>query len=96
MGLALSILVFLLIALVCGGLAGFFVGYRPLFSMMGAFTVSFIAILVLVFATPFDLGPIIPFEDWDQPLGTALLAGVLAALVAALVERLITKGRFEP
>lgn len=94
MGIVISVVVFLLIALICGGLAGFFVGYRPLFSMMGAFAVSFIAILILVFATPFDLGPLVPLGDEIQPLGTALLAGVAAALIAALVERLITKGRY--
>ena len=94
MGLALSLLVFFIIALVCGGLAGFFVGYRPLFSMMGAFVVAFTAILILVFATELDLAPLVPLGDQVQPLGTAVLAGVVAAIIAALVERAITKGRF--
>ena len=94
MGLVVSVLVFLVIALVCGGLAGFFVGYRPLFSMMGAFVAAFLAILILVFATPFDLDPRILIVDQEQPLGTAALAGVVAAIVAALGERAITKGRF--
>ena len=94
MGLALSLVVFFAIALVCGGLAGFLVGYRPLFSMMGAFVVAFIAILILVFATELDLAPLVPLGDQVQPLGTAVLAGVVAAIIAALIERGITKGRF--
>ena len=93
MGIVISIVVFLLIALVCGGLAGFFVGYRPLFSMIGAFLVSFVAILILI-ASPIDIEPIVQLGDQLQPLGTAVVAGIVAALIAALVERLITKRRF--
>lgn len=93
MGIVISVVVFLLIALVCGGLAGFFIGYYPLFSMIGAFVFSFVAILILI-ASPIDIEPTVAFEGVGQPLGTAVLTGIVAAAIAAFVERTFTKWRF--